>query len=89
MLGKGIREHWSIENKLHYVLGVAYSEDKCCITKAHGAKNLSIIRRSVQNMVKLKKSRKLNTNKKRTVAALNPEYRCPVISGIVCFIGAA
>ena len=74
-LGKGIRSHWSIENKLHHVLDVAYEEDKCRMRKDHGAENLSVIRRAVQNMIKIDKTRKLSTNKKRTVASLNPEYR--------------
>lgn len=74
-LGKGVRDHWGVENKVHHVLDVAYNEDKCRVRKDHGAENLSTIRRAVQNMVKLEKTRKLSTNKKRTVAALNPEYR--------------
>lgn len=79
VLGKGIREHWGVENKVHYVLDVAYDEDSCRIRKDHGAENASIIKRSVQNMIKSDKSRKLSTNKKRTVAALNPEYRLKLL----------
>ena len=79
LLGKGIRSHWGIENKVHHVLDVAYTEDKCRVRKDHGAENLSVIRRAVQNMIKLEKSRKLSTNKKRTVAALNPDYRLKLL----------
>ena len=78
-LGKAIRSHWGIENKLHHILDVAYREDNCRARKDHGAENLSIIRRSVQNMIKLDKSKKLSTNKKRTAAALNPEYRLKLL----------
>lgn len=78
-LGKAIRNHWDVENKLHYVLDVAYGEDKCQIRKDHGAENISTIRRAVQNMVKLEKSKKLSTNKKRTLAALDPEYRLKLL----------
>lgn len=78
-LGKGIRQHWSIENKLHHVLDVAYNEDKSRIRKDHGAENMSVLKRAIQNMVKLEKSRKLSTNKKRTLAALNPEYRLKLL----------
>lgn len=74
-LGKMIRGHWGIENKVHHVLDVSYNEDKCRIRKDHGAENMTVIRRSVQNMIKIDKTRKLSTNKKRTVASLNPEYR--------------
>ena len=79
VLGKGIRSHWGVENKVHHVLDVAYNEDKCRIRKDHGAENFSIMRRAVQNMVKLEKSKKLSTNKKRTVASLNPEYRLKLL----------
>jgi predicted transposase YbfD/YdcC len=79
LLGRGIRDHWGIENKLHHVLDVAYNEDKCRIRKDHGAENMSTLRRSVQNMIKLETSRKLSTNKKRTVASLNPDYRLKLL----------
>lgn len=79
LLGKGIREHWGVENKVHYVLDVAYNEDKCRVRKDHGAENLSVLRRSVQNMIKLENSKKLSTNKKRTLAAVSPEYRLKLL----------
>lgn len=79
VLGKGIRSHWGIENKVHLVLDVAYEEDKCRVRKDNGAENLSVMRRVTQNMLKLEKSRKLSTNKKRTLAALNPEYRLKLL----------
>jgi predicted transposase YbfD/YdcC len=78
-MGRDIRSHWGIENKVHHVLDVAYHEDKCRVRKDHGAENLSVMRRSVQNMVKLDKSKKLSTNKKRTLAALNHEYRLKLL----------
>lgn len=78
-LGKGIRTHWGVENKVHHVLDVAYEEDKCRVRKDNGAENLSVMRRAIQNMVKLEKTRKLSTNKKRTLAAVNPEYRLKLL----------
>jgi predicted transposase YbfD/YdcC len=78
-LGKGIRSHWGVENKVHYVLDVTYNEDKCRVRKDHGAENLSVIKRVTQNMAKLETSRKLSMNKKRTLASLNPEYRLKLL----------
>lgn len=80
--GKDIREHWGVENKVHYVLDVSYNEDKCRVRKDHGAENLSILRRAVQNMVKLEKTKKLSGNKKRTLAALNAEYRIKLLNAV-------
>jgi predicted transposase YbfD/YdcC len=78
-MGKSIRSHWGIENKVHHILDVAYGEDECRVRKDHGAENLSIMRRATQNMAKLESSKKLSTNKKRTLAALDPEYRLKLL----------
>ena len=79
-LGRDVREHWGVENKVHYVLDVSYNKDACRVRKDHGAENLSILRRSVQNMIKLEKTKKLSGNKKRTLAAMSPEYRVKLLS---------
>ena len=70
---------WSTHHKVHYVLDVAYNEDRCRVRKDHGAENLSVLRRAVQNMIKLEKSNKLSINKKRTLAAVSPEYRLKLL----------
>lgn len=44
---KGIREHWSIENKLHWVKDVVMMEDKSAITNIHLAPILSLLRSHV------------------------------------------
>lgn len=41
------REHWSIENKLHYVRDVTMGEDSCRICKGSGPQVLAGIRNSV------------------------------------------
>jgi len=39
------RDHWAIENKLHYVLDVTFNEDKCRCYKAEMVSALSILRK--------------------------------------------
>lgn len=79
LLGKGIRSHWGIENKVHHVLDVTYNEDKCRVRKDNGAENFSTMRRATQNLARLESSKKLSMNKKRTLASLNPEYRLKLL----------
>lgn len=45
-----IREHWSIENELHYVKDVNMNEDKSRIKGASAAENLSIIKNIAINI---------------------------------------
>ena len=78
-LGRSIRSHWGIENKVHHVLDVTYNEDRCRVRKDHGAENFSTMRRATQNLARLEHSKKLSMNKKRTLAALNPDYRLKLL----------
>jgi len=42
-VAQGIRGHWGIENKIHYVKDTLFNEDKNGIRHNHAAANLSII----------------------------------------------
>lgn len=42
---KAVRSHWGIENSLHYVLDVAFGEDKCRIRTDKGPENMAFIRK--------------------------------------------
>jgi predicted transposase YbfD/YdcC len=49
---KAVRAHWSIENGVHWVLDVAFDEDRARNRKDHGAENLAIIRKLALNVLK-------------------------------------
>jgi len=55
-IAKAVREHWGIENSLHYVLDVTMGEDQSRARKDHSAENLSTLRRIVVNMCKQDKT---------------------------------
>ncbi len=38
------RDHWSIENSLHYVRDVTFGEDACRVRTGHAPQNLAAIR---------------------------------------------
>jgi len=42
---KAIRYHWGIENKLHWILDVAFGEDASRKRKGNAAQNFSILNR--------------------------------------------
>ena len=61
-----IREHWGIENKVHWLLDVTFAEDKCRIRKDHGPKNIATIRRWVLNLLRAHPSKKsMNIRRKK------------------------
>jgi predicted transposase YbfD/YdcC len=47
-----IREHWGVENKLHWVLDMTFREDESRIRKDHAPENMALIRRWTLNMLK-------------------------------------
>lgn len=47
-----VRLHWSIENKLHWVLDVVFKEDQCLVRTKATAENLSWMRKLLLNALK-------------------------------------
>ena len=56
------RKHWHVENKLHWILDVQFSEDRSRISKDHSPANMAVIRRYAVNMISnYKKYHKLDS----------------------------
>jgi len=53
-----VREHWSIENKLHYVRDTTFDEDRCSIRSATGQRVMASFRNLVISLIRLKTSEK-------------------------------
>ncbi len=50
------RAHWAIENKVHWVLDVAFNEDGCRVRAKKLAKSLSLIRKIALNLIRKSKT---------------------------------
>jgi predicted transposase YbfD/YdcC len=73
-LNSVIRQHWGIENKLHWVLDVGFGEDLDRKRAGHAAQNFSILNRIALNLLKHDKSSKRGIKGKRLKAAWNIPY---------------
>ena len=49
--GRVIRQHWSIENQMHWSLDVTFNEDKCRIRSLNSPQNFALVRRMALNAV--------------------------------------
>lgn len=78
-MGEVIRQHWGIENKLHWHLDVTFNEDRSKIRTGHGAENFSLLKRCVLNLVKADTKNKDSIMTKRRMAAWNPSYRLQLL----------
>ncbi len=70
--GKRIREHWLIENQLHWVRDVVLKEDESKISSGMAAQNLAIIRSIVINL--LRKNGDYSPTKTQRILANNINY---------------
>lgn len=66
LFARAIREHWGIENQLHWRLDVSMNEDQCRLRTGHGAENFSRLRRIALNKLKRWEIRKENGKVRKT-----------------------
>jgi predicted transposase YbfD/YdcC len=81
-LANAVRAHWSIENNLHWVLDVAFDEDRNRTRQGHSAANLAVIRHIALNLLKNESSRKVGIKVKRKRAGWDNDYLLRLIQGI-------
>lgn len=74
-----IRSHWHIENKLHWVLDMAFDEDRCRIRMGNADENIAIIRHIALNLLKQETTVKVGIKTKRQMAGWNTEYLLKVL----------
>ena len=75
------RSHWQVENGAHWVLDVAFGEDRLSYRSERVAQNLALLRSLALNLLKADKSVKLGVKNKRLKAAWNPAYMLQLLSG--------
>ncbi|NLA82849.1 MAG: transposase [Clostridiaceae bacterium] len=69
-----VRNHWRVENELHWTLDVCFNEDQCRVRTENAAENLSRIRRISLILLKNDKTCKLGIKSKRAKAGYDRNY---------------
>lgn len=63
---EAVRNHWAIENSLHWVLDVTFADDQSRLRTGHGAKNMAVVRHFAINLVRtVADKRSLKLRRKR------------------------
>jgi predicted transposase YbfD/YdcC len=83
--GRVIRQHWSIENQMHWSLDVTFNEDKCRIRSLNSPQNFALVRRMALNAVNQETTLKRSLRQKRKRAAMNNDYMMQILK---CFCQA-
>ena len=74
-----IRQHWGIENKLHWTLDVTFKEDLSTKQAGNAAENFSIITKIAINLLKNNNTRKTSIKKKRLLSAFDNDFLCKTV----------
>lgn len=78
-INHAIREHWGIENGLHWVLDVTFREDDSRIRSGNAPENLAIIRHAVINMLQPHRSKKMTIKRLRKTAAWDNKVLASIV----------
>ena len=77
---KAVRQHWGVENQLHWRLDVIFEDDGCLMHSGFGPVNISLIKRFCMNLLTKDQSKK-PTKKKIMRAAITDSYRERMLFG--------
>lgn len=71
---RAVREHWGVENKVHWIMDVCFREDQSRARQGYAAENLATLRRLALNLLKREKSKKRGIRGKMLNASWDHPY---------------
>lgn len=78
---QAVRQHWGIENSLHWVLDVSFNEDACRIRKDTGAQTFAVLRHIALNLLRRESHHKRGIKARRKRAGWDRAYLLQVLTG--------
>ena len=78
------RNHWTVENNLHWVLDMAFREDESRARKDNSAENFNVIRQIAFNILKSEKTFKGGITDKQFKCLLDSSYLDLILANWIC-----
>jgi predicted transposase YbfD/YdcC len=79
-IAAAVRGHWGIENRLHWVLDIAFREDESRVRRGHADQNLAVLRRLALNLLRQETTAKMGTKAKRLKAGWDDAYLLKILA---------
>ncbi|MDA8253798.1 MAG: ISAs1 family transposase [Rhodospirillales bacterium] len=77
-VGAAIRDHWSIENGLHWVMDMTFRDDECRVRTDNAPANLAVIRHMAQNLIR-RAPGKTSLRLRRKTAGWDDDYLASLV----------
>jgi len=81
MIGDAVRGHWGIENRLHWVLDIAFREDESRVRQGAADQNFALLRRLALNLLRQDTTAKMGVKAKRLKAGWDEAYLLKLLAG--------
>ena len=78
-LGPAIRQHWMVENGLHWVMDMVFRDDECRVRTDHAPANFTTIKHMAHNLIR-RAPGKDSLRLRRKVAAWDDEYLASLVA---------
>jgi predicted transposase YbfD/YdcC len=73
-IGHAIRNHWGIENRLHWVLDMSFREDESRVRTSNAPQNLAALRHIALNLIRSEKKQQRSVKRKQLLAGWRNDY---------------
>lgn len=79
-IAHAVRSHWSVENRLHWVMDVAFNDDQMRARTKNAAHNLAVLKQMALNLIRLDPDKPQGGFKaRRFIAATSENYRARLL----------
>jgi predicted transposase YbfD/YdcC len=79
LVGALVRDHWAVENSLHWVLDMVFRDDECRLRTDHAPANFTTLKHMALNLIRRAKS-KDSIRLRRKVAAWDDDFLVSLIA---------
>jgi predicted transposase YbfD/YdcC len=73
-IAHAIRNHWGIENRLHWVLDTSFREDESRVRTSNAPQNLAALRHIAINLIRSEKRQQRSVKRKQLLAGWRNDY---------------
>ena len=80
LVGTFVRDHWAVENSLHWVLDMVFRDDECRLRTDHAPANFTTLKHMALNLIRRAKT-KDSIRLRRKVAAWDDDFLASLVTG--------